>query len=86
MQYLIIGRKVLNTENPEFAILNSCVGREMVLKQRTEEEIENIRDIFKQETAITGYYSYGQFSTLKDNNDNCELHNKTMTITTFSEV
>ena len=73
------------SNSPELAILISCVGRKMVLKQRTEEEIEVVRDIFNKETLITGYYAYGQFSPLTENGI-CELHNQTMTITTFSEV
>ena len=31
--------------NPELAILISCVGRKMILKQRVEEEIESVDDV-----------------------------------------
>lgn len=69
----------------DFAILISCVGRKLVLDQRIEEEVEAVRDILGQNPSITGFYSYGEisplFSTVK-----CELHNQTMTITTFTEV
>lgn len=72
----------LNTA-PEFAILISCVGRKLVLGQRTEEEIEAAREIFGSETLISGFYSYGELAP--SNSTKCELHNQTMTITTFAE-
>lgn len=68
----------------ELAILISCVGRKMVLKQRTEEEVEGVRDILGPDAALTGFYSYGEISPFTPQ-AKCELHNQTMTITTFSE-
>lgn len=68
----------------ELAILVSCVGRKLVLGQRTEEEVEVAREVFGDETVITGFYSYGEISS-QNPNARCELHNQTMTITTFSE-
>ena len=71
-------------KKPELAILISCVGRKLVLDQRIEEEVEVVRAIYGADTAITGFYSYGEISP-SANFMNCELHNQTMTITTFSE-
>lgn len=71
-------------QEPCLAILVSCVGRKLVLNQRVEEEIEVIRSIYGSTTAITGFYSYGEISPLL-NSLTCELHNQTMTITTFTE-
>ncbi|MFD1140787.1 FIST signal transduction protein [Larkinella insperata] len=67
---------------PELAILISCVGRKLVLGQRTEEEVEAAREVFGQNAVMTGFYSYGEISPL---NTRCELHNQTMTVTVFSE-
>ena len=69
---------------PDLAILISCVGRKLVLNQRIEEEVEAVREIFGDHTAITGFYSYGEFSP-NEGFKKCELHNQTMTITTLSE-
>ncbi|MFL5806042.1 MAG: FIST signal transduction protein [Roseiflexaceae bacterium] len=69
---------------PELAILISCVGRKLVLKQRIEEEVESVRDIFSEGTVLTGFYSYGEIAPFT-RFGSCELHNQTMTITTFSE-
>ncbi|UTA69074.1 FIST signal transduction protein [Emticicia sp. 21SJ11W-3] len=69
---------------PELALLISCVGRKLVLGQRIDEEVEAARDIFGDTTVVTGFYSYGEISPLTPNAQ-CELHNQTMTITTFSE-
>lgn len=69
---------------PELAILISCVGRKLVLKQRVEEEVEGVRETFGEGTILTGFYSYGEISPFTPN-AKCELHNQTMTITTFRE-
>lgn len=74
----------LNKHEPELAILISCVGRKLVLDQRVEEEVEVIRAIYGNNTAITGFYSYGEISP-SFNFMKCELHNQTMTITTITE-
>jgi hypothetical protein len=71
-------------ESPDLAILISCVGRKMVLKQRVEEELEGVQGIFGNGTVITGFYSYGEICPFNPG-ENCELHNQTMTITTLSE-
>ncbi len=69
----------------EFALLISCVGRKLVLKQRVEEEVESVQDTLGKETPITGFYSYGEICPVTPTEKQCELHNQTMTITTFSE-
>lgn len=69
---------------PELALLISCVGRKLVLKQRIEEEIECVRDVLGKNTALTGFYSYGEICP-HGVIAKCELHNQTMTITTFTE-
>ncbi|MEO8765659.1 MAG: FIST N-terminal domain-containing protein [Ginsengibacter sp.] len=73
-----------NIKKPDLAILISCVGRKLVLNQRIEEEIEEVRALYGDETAITGFYSYGEISP-SFKLSKCELHNQTMTITTLSE-
>ncbi|MBI3320541.1 MAG: FIST C-terminal domain-containing protein [Candidatus Omnitrophica bacterium] len=74
----------LGTTTPELAVLVSCVGRKMVLRQRTEEELEAVQEVLGARTVMTGFYSYGEICPTASN-ANCELHNQTMTITTFSE-
>ncbi len=71
--------------NPDLAILISCVGRKLVLKERIEEEIEAIREVLGERTAITGFYSYGEICPVVATEKQCQLHNQTMTITTLSE-
>lgn len=70
--------------NPELAILISCVGRKLILKQRIEEEVEGVREILGADATYTGFYSYGEISPFAKGGK-CELHNQTMTITALSE-
>ena len=69
---------------PELAILISCVGRKLVLKQRIEEEVEAVRDVLGERATLAGFYSYGEISPFTPG-AKCELHNQTMTITALSE-
>ena len=75
----------LDAAQAELALLISCVGRKLVLKQRIEEEVESVRDVLGAATVLTGFYSYGEISPYTPT-ARCELHNQTMTITTFSEI
>lgn len=69
---------------PTLAVAISCVGRRLVLGERTEEEIEATLDVLPQATQQVGFYSYGEISPHASGR--CELHNQTMTLTTVSEA
>lgn len=74
------------TEKAQVALLISCVGRKMVLRQRVEEEVEEVAQILGESTPLLGFYSYGEISPFCSNPGSaCELHNQTMTITTLTE-
>lgn len=72
------------TNEPELALLVSCIGRKLVLAQRTEEEIEEVKDVIGNKAAIAGFYSYGEMAPFAGRNA-CQLHNQTMTLTLLSE-
>ncbi|WP_339651467.1 FIST N-terminal domain-containing protein [uncultured Maribacter sp.] len=74
------GRK----QNPELALLISCIGRKLVMDQRTEEEIEEVKSVIGDDTFISGFYSYGEMAPFSGQKE-CKLHNQTMTLTLFSE-
>ena len=76
----------LRNSSPDLAILISCVGRKLVLKQRVEEELEIIRESIGPDSKVTGFYSYGEICPIKPFVKHCELHNQTMTITLFKEI
>ncbi len=77
-------REAIGASVPDLALLISCVGRKMVLKQRIEEEVEGVAEVLGSAAALTGFYSYGEISPFTPG-ARCELHNQTMTITTFAE-
>ena len=72
-------------KNAQLAILISCIGRKLVLKDRTEEEIEAVGEKIGPQAKITGFYSYGEICPTAPTEKQCQLHNQTMTVTTFSE-
>lgn len=80
-----MSHEALGTSIPDLAILISCIGRKLVLKQRTEEETERVQEVLGKTTTMTGFYSYGEICPVAPTEKQCELHNQTMTITTFSE-
>ncbi len=75
----------IGSRPPELAILISCVGRKLVLKQRIEEEVEGVRGVLGAQAVLAGFYSYGEISPFTPGG-RCELHNQTMTITTLAET
>jgi len=66
------------------AILVSCIGRKLLMGQNIGDEVEAISEVFGQGVDQVGFYSYGEISPMK-NSSVCELHNQTMTVTTFEE-
>jgi hypothetical protein len=70
---------------PKLAILVSCVGRKLVLKGRIDEELIAIDEIFEGKSQLTGFYSYGEIAPCLPPQQS-QLHNQTMTITTFYET
>lgn len=71
------------TSSPTLSIAISCVGRRLVLGERTEEEIEATLDILPNGSRQVGFYSYGEISPYASGV--CDLHNQTMTLTTITE-
>jgi len=69
----------------ELVLCVSCVGRRIVLGQRTEEELESVRAVFGDSPVICGFYSYGELAPSGHNLES-QLHNQTMTITSLREV
>ncbi len=78
-------QEIMENAKVDLAVLISCVGRKWVLKQRVEEEIEAVQEVFSKYTVLTGFYSYGEIAPVAGSRK-CALHNQTMTITAFSEV
>jgi hypothetical protein len=76
----------IGQDETDLAILISCIGRKLVLKERIEEEIEAVRSVVGQKAAMAGFYSYGEICPTAASEKQCQLHNQTMTITTFREV
>ncbi len=70
-------------DTPTLALIVSCIGRRMIMGQKTEDEIEIIRDRLPIHAEICGFYSYGEFAPTANKQN--ELHNQTMTLIIFQE-
>lgn len=71
-------------DEPDFALLISCVGRKLILDTKIEAEIKSVSKSFDHKTIMAGFYSYGEISPVVSGGK-CQLHNQTMTITSFYE-
>jgi hypothetical protein len=76
--------RAVERKRPAVALLVSCVGRRLVLKQRIEEELDAVQEIVGAGVPLCGFYSYGEVAPF-GGMLRCELHNQTMTVTTFNE-
>ncbi|MFZ4777433.1 MAG: FIST signal transduction protein [Terrimicrobiaceae bacterium] len=72
-------------QSADLVLCVSCVGRRIVLGQRTEEELEGVRAAFGPTPVLTGFYSYGELAP-SGRSLACQLHNQTMTITSLAEI
>lgn len=69
---------------PTLAMLISCSGRRLVLRNRVEEEVEAVREVLGPQAALSGFYSYGELAP-PARGAGCQLHNQTMTLVTLGE-
>lgn len=70
--------------NGGFAVLVSCIGRKLLLGQRACDEVDAVGEVLGQAFPMVGFYSYGEIAPTSAGTS--ELHNQTMTITTFAET
>ena len=77
-------RSTLGNAEAKLCIAISCVGRRLVLGERTEDELEATMHVLPDDVVQVGFYSYGEISPYAEGT--CDLHNQTMTLTTFAEV
>ena len=75
---------IKRNDEPDFALLISCVGRKVILDAKINEEVASVSKSFRHNTIMAGFYSYGEISPLVVGGT-CQLHNQTMTITSFYE-
>jgi len=73
-----------NANDSELVITVSCVGRRLVLGERTSEELEAVASDLPKNASMIGFYSYGELSPLITGSP-CELHNQSMTLFVISE-
>ncbi len=69
------------------AVLNivvSCIGRRVVLGEQTDAEIEPVAQFLPPGASQIGFYSYGEISG--SGLAPCDMHNMTLTLTTFRET
>jgi hypothetical protein len=74
----------IRTSQTALALCVSCVGRKLVMAENISDEITAVQNILGIQTAITGFYSYGEFAPRPNTKDNV-LHNQTMTIGYLTE-
>jgi hypothetical protein len=75
--------KQVQPDRDVLSIAISCVGRRLILGQRSEEEITAAIEAMPIGTKQVGFYSYGEISPYASGR--CDLLNQTMTLTTISE-
>lgn len=74
-----------NIVGPKLCLFISCVGRRLLLGERTEYEVEVVKQVLGDQTKIAGFYSYGEIAT-NNTSGKCGLHNQTVTLTLMGEA
>ncbi len=73
------------SESDGLAVLVSCIGRRLLMGQRTADEVEAVGAEFGPRMTRLGFHSYGEISPHAVSGV-CELHNQTMTVTAITEA
>jgi hypothetical protein len=75
----------LRRDEAPLVISVSCVGRRLVLGERTDEEVETVVEGAPCRAGHVGFYSYGEISPSLGGGAG-DLHNQTMTVTVIGEA
>ena len=79
-------RRKVPTLDPVLSLMVSCVGRRILLGQRTIGELNAVRDVLGSDGApLIGFYSNGEIGP-HDDPLGCGLHNQTVTMTLLAEL
>jgi hypothetical protein len=78
------GLSASKTNQAGLALCVSCVGRKGVMAELVGDEVKLVQQILGAQTAVTGFYSYGELAPRPNTTDSV-LHNQTMTIGYLSE-
>jgi hypothetical protein len=68
-----------------FALVISCIGRRVMMGERTGDEIAAVMDALGANVAVGGFYSMGEIGPLRAGAPSC-FHNETMTIFLIQET
>lgn len=80
----LAAKQIQNVDPGGLAIAISCVGRKLLLGERTDEEVEAVFNGMPTGTNQIGFYSYGEISPVLQG-EKSHLLNQTMTITYLTE-
>lgn len=74
-----LARVEIGDVSPQIVFFYSCMARKIVLGQRTQEELDRVRQVFGNEVPVLGFYTYGEYSRIRFDSPSL-LHNETATI------
>jgi len=69
---------------PELLIVVSCVARQLVLKERTAEELECFEEVFGNRPTLAGFYALGEIAPI-ERGGRADFHNETLTAVALAE-
>jgi hypothetical protein len=79
----VAGELSKEVKGPALTIAVSCVGRRMVMRDRTEETLEAVLDTLPEGTLLVGLFAYGELSPISSGP--CQLQNQAMSLTLIQE-
>jgi hypothetical protein len=79
------GRTLDALATAQASILVSCIGRRLVLGDRSAEEVKALKLALGGSPSIAGFYSYGEFASPTKDGGKPRLYNQSMTVFSISE-
>lgn len=78
-------RQAIAPLTPQLLFVVSCAARQMVLKQRTPEELEAFDEVFAPRPPMAGFYALGEVAPLERGSP-AHFHNETLTAAALTEI
>ena len=75
---------VVDGPAPQVSILVSCIGRRLIMGERSKDEVAAYTRALGAAPAVTGFYSYGEFASAT-HDGRCQLFNQTLTAFSLRE-
>lgn len=84
-QAALEAQEAMGETRPQLVIVVSCISRRLILRQRTDEFVEELGNVFGPTTDLTGFFSYGEIGPINSGAPS-EFFNEVLVLSALAEL